>query len=469
VGWYQIHGASDLDVCARQFRVARAHGKAFRVVPEGLANTIQYTYYTLTALSIKVPTRAKKVLTTLQIAQFIFGASFAFAHLFLAYTIPVSVPYTFSLADLTTMASAITADASSAASVATATASAAFPSWLKKLAFRAAGREGLAENVVNEQGETFGIDAIRAAEDMRAREEIRYRDELHWIHCTDTSGQAFAILLNCMYLAPLTFLFVKFFIRAYSKRLERRRSSTAYNVEHSARDAFHGVARHAVEAIGDMHGSGDGEAISTEEAIEPSEETTKEEARSVKESLSNGFRFAEQSANQEIESAEEKGNEAIESAQEKGSEVVESVQEKGYEVVESAQAKEYEVVGSAHEEGNEMAESAHEEGNEVVESAHEEGNEEMESAQEKGNGEEEPAQEQENEVVESAQEQGKEAEESTEESSEQAPESGKETAEEGKESAEQSSVSETAASTEPMSEGGDLADDKTELHEIGLQ
>ena len=403
-----------------------------------------------------MPTRAKKVLTTLQIVQFIFGASFAFSHLFLAYTIPVSVPYTFSLADLTTMASAITVDASSAASVATATASAAFPSWLKKLAFRAAGREGLAENVVNEQGETFGIDAVRAAEDMRAREEIRYRDELHWIHCTDTSGQAFAILLNCMYLAPLTFLFVKFFIRAYSKRLERRRSSTAYNVEQSAKDAFHGVARHAVEAIGDMHGSGDGETISTEEVIEFSEETTKEETRSVKESLSNGLRSAEQFANQEIELAEEKGNGAIESAEEKGSEVVESAQEKGYEVVESAQEKEYEVVESAHEEGNEAVESAHEEGNEAVESAQEKGNEAV-------------AQEQGNEVVESALEQGKEAEESAEESSEQAPESGKETAEEGKESAEQSSVSETAVSTEPMSEDGGLADDTTELHEPGLQ
>jgi hypothetical protein len=34
---------------------------------------------------------------------------------------------------------------------------------------------------------------------------------------------------------------------------------------------------------------------------------------------------------------------------------------------------------------------------------------------------------------------------------------------------EQPSVLETAASTEPMSEGGDLADDKTELHEAGLQ
>jgi hypothetical protein len=408
---------------------------------------IQYTYYTLTALSIKVPTRAKKVLTTLQIAQFIVGASFAFSHLFLAYTIPVSVPHTFSLADLTTIVSAATADASSAVSVATATASAAFPSWLKKLAFRAAGREGLAENVVNEQGETFGIDAIHAAEDMRAREEIRYRDELRWIHCTDTSGQAFAILLNCMYLAPLTFLFVKFFIRAYSKRLERRRSSTAYNIEQSAKDAFHGVAREAVDAIGDMHGSGDGETISAKEAIDSSEEPANKDAKSVQESRSNGPRPAEPSANQETEPAQEKGNEAVESAQEKGSEATESAQDKGHEEAESAQEKEYELVEPAQEKGNEAEESAQGKENEAEESAPEQGNE----------------------AVESAQEQGKEAEDSVEESSEQAPESSQETSEESKESSEQPSGSGTAASTEPMSEGGDLADDKTELHETGLQ
>src|SRR6202034_2788036 len=222
--------------------------------------------------------------------------------------------------------------------------------------------------VVNEQGETFGIDAVRAAEDMRAREEIRYRNELHWVHCTDTSGQAFAILLNCMYLAPLTFRFVKFFIRAYSKRLERRRSSTAYNIEQSAKYAFQGVAREAVDAIGDMHGSGDGETISTEEAIEFSEETTKEEARLVRESLLNGLWSAEQSAKQEIESAQEKGNEAIEPAQEKGNEAVESAEEQGNEAEEPAREQENEAEESAREQGNEAVESAQEKEYEMVES-----------------------------------------------------------------------------------------------------
>jgi hypothetical protein len=312
----------------------------------------------------------------MQIIQFLIGASFAFAHLFIAYQIPVSVPYTFSLADLTSVASVVTTDAASAASTATVTAAAGVASWIKKLAFRAAGREGLAENVVNDQGETFGIDAVHAAEDLKAREEIRYRDELQWIHCTDTSGQAFAILLNCMYLAPLTFLFVKFFIRAYSKRLERRRSSTAYNVEQSAKDAFHGVARQAVDAIGDMHGTGDGEKISTEEAIESSKESITEQAKSVKKSLSEGLESAKQFANQGVKSILEKGQESAELAKQNSEQVVDSAKQSAEERADSA----------------------------------------------------------------------------------------KDLAEDGGEDAEESSTSETAATTEPMAEGGDLSDTKTELH-----
>ena len=349
---------------------------------------MQYTYYTLTALSIKVPTAVKKVLTTLQIVQFVIGASFAFAHLFIAYSIPVSVPYTFSLAGLTSVASKVTADATSAVSVATATASAGVASWLKKLAFRAAGREGLAENVVNEQGETFGVDAFRAAEDLKTREEIRYRDELQWIHCTDTSGQAFAILLNCTYLAPLTFLFVKFFIRAYSQRLERRRSSTGYNIEQSAKDAFHSVAREAVDAIGDMHGSGDGETASIEEAVKSPKEPVKEKANSTEKSPAEGAESAQDKAEGDTGAAEKPLEDAAES-------------------------------------GKESTEAA-----------------------------EKPSED---------------AAESSKESTEAAEKPSEDAAESGKESTEQSSASETAASMEPMAEGGNLADDKTELHESGLQ
>ena len=165
------------------------------------ADMLQYIYYLLTSLEVKVPMILKRILTTLQIVQFVFGASYALAHLFVAYDIPVSVPYLF----IHNLSSALPSAASSVSSaVASATATANFSNWLKKAALRAAGEEGLAMNVRNEQGETFGIDAVHAAESEKSQEEIRYRMEYQKVNCLDTSGQSFAILLNVLYLAPLT-------------------------------------------------------------------------------------------------------------------------------------------------------------------------------------------------------------------------------------------------------------------------
>ena len=125
------------------------------------------------------------------------------AHLFLAYNIPVQVPYAF----VHNLSSALPAAASSISSaIPTATISASVGSWLKKAALRAAGEEGLAENVRNSAGETFGIDAIHAAEAEKAQEEIRHKLEYRRITCLDTSGEAFAIWLNFVYLAPLAYV-----------------------------------------------------------------------------------------------------------------------------------------------------------------------------------------------------------------------------------------------------------------------
>ena len=215
----------------------------FVMVNSGL-HAIMYTYYTLTTLNIRVPKWFKQTLTTLQITQFVVGMSYAYAHLFIAYQIPISLPYLFSPGG---KIASVTQDLSSAVSVATATASAGTAAWLKKAALRAVGQEGLAENVLNEQGQTFGVDAVHAAQDYQNRVETRYRDDLQWVHCLDTSGQAFAILLNCVYLAPLTYLFVKFFVTAYSKRQERRRSSTASDMARDAsyagQNAYKGVKK----------------------------------------------------------------------------------------------------------------------------------------------------------------------------------------------------------------------------------
>ncbi|RVX68202.1 hypothetical protein B0A52_08711 [Exophiala mesophila] len=221
-------------------------------------HTIMYTFYLFNVIGIKVPKRIKQSLTTLQITQFVVGVFYAFSHLFVAYQIPVSVPYIHRLGDaISSAAATVPAEASSSVSSAIAIASAGTAAWVKKLALRAAGREGLAENVPNEHGRPFGFDPVHIAQDLVSREETRFRDELQWVHCLDTSGQVFAILLNVVYLMPLTWLFAQFFITAYLKRAERRRSSTTSDkvlvARQSLRDASRGVARRLSEVVEEMH------------------------------------------------------------------------------------------------------------------------------------------------------------------------------------------------------------------------
>ncbi|CAG8922872.1 unnamed protein product [Penicillium salamii] len=150
---------------------------------------LQYTYYTLTALRIRVPNPIKRSLTTMQITQFVFGTNMAAAYLFVHYTIPYP------------SGSAALQDISAAASAAVSADAGALP-WLKKLALRAAGAEGIAENVG-----TFGTAPVQ---------QSGYSQEM--VTCMDTTGQAFAIWLNVSYLLPLTYLFARFFVRSYLNR-----------------------------------------------------------------------------------------------------------------------------------------------------------------------------------------------------------------------------------------------------------
>lgn len=269
-------------------------------------------------MGVQVPKTFKKTLTTLQIIQFIFGASYAFSHLFIAYQIPASVPYIYHLGDAaSSVASSVSSDVSSAVSAATATASAGLGAWMKKAAFRAAGREGLAENVVNEQGHTFGVDAINAAKDLKAREETRYRDELQWVNCLDTSGQAFAILLNCLYLAPLTMLFVRFFTRAYSHRSARRRSSSLSDVARTAKDAgidaLKGLSRSA-DYLGDEDLD---ESAVGDEAVPTPAEVMKKDAQNAIESGKKAAKDGQDSFENWVEKVAEQKNKMAEDFQNK--------------------------------------------------------------------------------------------------------------------------------------------------------
>ncbi|KAL8719843.1 MAG: hypothetical protein Q9225_003196 [Loekoesia sp. 1 TL-2023] len=218
----------------------------FVIVNSGI-HTLMYTYYTLNHLGIQVTQELKSVLTTMQIVQFVFGATYALAHLFIAYDIPVETPYLF----VHNLSSALPSAASSVSSaIASATVSADFGSWLKKAALRAAGEEGLAENVRNAQGQTFGIDAMHAAEVEKAQEEIRYRIQYQRVNCLDTSGETFAILLNFFYLAPLTFMFVQFFVSKYTKNARSSSPpSKTKNVQQSGKGAAKDLRKELEDAM----------------------------------------------------------------------------------------------------------------------------------------------------------------------------------------------------------------------------
>ncbi|KAK8152982.1 GNS1/SUR4 family-domain-containing protein [Phyllosticta citrichinensis] len=179
-------------------------------------HALMYTYYTFAALGVRVPQGLKRTLTTMQIAQFVIGASFAMVHLFVAYTIPVSTPYTIlhkATVAVESLASEASAAAASAGSVAAAGAS--WPAF-KKILLRAAGEEGLAENVRDDSGSAGG--GAAGSPGGEVVEETRWRKEYVKVNCIDTTGQSFAIWLNVIYLMPLTMLFTRFFIRSYLKR-----------------------------------------------------------------------------------------------------------------------------------------------------------------------------------------------------------------------------------------------------------
>ena len=126
---------------------------------------LQYSYYTITAFSIRVPKSIKQTLTTLQISQFIIGVYYAAAHSFISYDVPSS---------------------------ATSSASAAPTASAQRTVLYSAPSTGAAD--------------------------VNYET----VSCINTSGQTFAVWLNVFYLGPLMYLFMRFFYRSYIRRASPR-------------------------------------------------------------------------------------------------------------------------------------------------------------------------------------------------------------------------------------------------------
>lgn len=152
----------------------------------------------------------------MQITQFVFGTNMAAAYLFVHYTIPYPVG-----------SAALRHLAKAAPAVATAATEAGAVSWVKKLAFRAAGAEGIAENV----GGAVAAPASGYTQEM--------------VTCMDTTGQGFAIWLNVTYLLPLTYLFVRFFVRSYLTRKDPgiKQPTHMEAAEKAGMDALKGLRR----------------------------------------------------------------------------------------------------------------------------------------------------------------------------------------------------------------------------------
>ncbi|KIW04927.1 hypothetical protein, variant [Verruconis gallopava] len=203
-------------------------------------HTMMYIYYTLSALSIKVPQRIKRTLTTCQILQFLIGITFAGMHLFVTYDVPLSKAGAVSKT-LSAAASSVASGVSAAA--ASVTASSGVAGWLKQAALRAAGEEGLAENVVRPPVDVSPSAAV-------AKRSSSASTTWETVPCIDTSGQAFAIWLNLLYLAPLTGLFVRFFVKSYTRRgmASRNQPSKGQTVK-AIQDAAKGTGRE-VESLG---------------------------------------------------------------------------------------------------------------------------------------------------------------------------------------------------------------------------
>lgn len=138
----------------------------------------------------------KRTLTSMQITQFVVGASCAMVHSFITYIAPVTSTHV--------VAEDAPATKSAPIDYIIPTAISALDS-LKSLIF---GSDKVANGAAA---------AAAAAPSAQKLTTVTSTSQLAQ-PCIVTSGETFAIWLNVLYLAPLTYLFVSFFIASYVKR-----------------------------------------------------------------------------------------------------------------------------------------------------------------------------------------------------------------------------------------------------------
>jgi len=190
----------------------------------------------------------------MQIIQFLAGVSYASLHSFVSYTIPVLVETPIS----EVITSAATAASSVASSAVAAATSAGVGALIKKLLFRAAGEEGLAENAAGTYNTVDHLSQLKATHGIP--ETAQYHTEYRTIPCIDTEGQTFAIWLNVFYLTPLTFLFARFFYKSYMRRGQKGNRKVIVDGKGANVDALKGMERKVLDerptSVSETNGNG---------------------------------------------------------------------------------------------------------------------------------------------------------------------------------------------------------------------
>ena len=121
----------------------------------------------MTACGIPIPRLLKKSLTIIQIIQLVFSDLLAALYIFISYDIPVEIR----------------------------------------------------DTVAPKTSSPFNVQAGFASP-RYSQPSLQYRKQR--VSCIDTSGQAFAAWLSVLYLSPLIWLFIRFFIQSYSNQIPGR-------------------------------------------------------------------------------------------------------------------------------------------------------------------------------------------------------------------------------------------------------
>jgi len=268
-------------------------------------------------MNIRLPNILKATLASLQILGQISGAVFAAAHLFVKYDIPITSAYKVLspvrsassvvasvMASATSVISSVVHDPAVITSKASAMlASPSFIAVMKRLLLRAAGDQGVAENIYGHphqrgfghSGASFNAAqaSIRSAAQQTQEyvEETRYNTTIGTIDCLDTSGQVFAVCLNLVYLVPLVYMLIHFFYATFIDKKSSHHSRHEHDHHHHSTTTHRSnKAEQLKHKANQVAENARGSAQIVKEKAKNAAQTVKETAQTVKDTANDAQR-----------------------------------------------------------------------------------------------------------------------------------------------------------------------------------